>query len=120
MADRLSISADLPEETGWRRSRGEPPLVDVFRTVRVSDKASRMRTNARTTYTLISIARALFSTLAAMIAPCSENTRGRYLRCRPCFKITFCDLKDRTKSHSAGVRTNEKSSGKRGPFRLTC
>ena len=37
-------SAELmPEEHGWRRSRGEPPLVDVFRTVQVSQKSSKFR-----------------------------------------------------------------------------
>ena len=30
-------------ETGWRRARGEPPLVDVFRTVRVGGGGSRLR-----------------------------------------------------------------------------
>ncbi|WP_290547321.1 Nramp family divalent metal transporter [Aestuariivirga sp.] len=39
----MSTSAELPEGTGWRRSRGEPPLVDVFRTVRVADKGSLFR-----------------------------------------------------------------------------
>ena len=37
-------SAELmPEEHGWRRSRGEPPLVDVFRTVQVSQNSSKLR-----------------------------------------------------------------------------
>ena len=43
MADRVMTSAEPQDETGWRRSRGEPPLVDVFRTVRISDKASLFR-----------------------------------------------------------------------------
>lgn len=43
MADRASITAELPEDSGWRRSRGEPPLVDVFRTVRVTDQGSLFR-----------------------------------------------------------------------------
>ena len=43
MADRASISTEPPEETGWRRSRGEPPLVDVFRTVRVTGQGSLFR-----------------------------------------------------------------------------
>jgi manganese transport protein len=43
MTDRASISAQPPEERGWRRSRGEPPLVDVFRTVRVTDTGSLFR-----------------------------------------------------------------------------
>ncbi len=38
---------------------------------------TRSRTNARTTKTLISIARELFRTDAAMIAPCSVKARGR-------------------------------------------
>ena len=43
MADRASISTEPPEETGWRRSRGEPPLVDVFRTVRVTGQGALFR-----------------------------------------------------------------------------
>ena len=43
MVDRVSTSAELPEDSGWRRSRGEPPLVDVFRTVRVTDRGSLFR-----------------------------------------------------------------------------
>jgi len=35
-------------------------------------------------------------TVAAMIAPCSVKTFGRYLRCwpRPAFKVAMCDLKE--------------------------
>ncbi len=37
-------SADVSAgESGWRRQRGEPPLVDVFRSVRVADKGSIFR-----------------------------------------------------------------------------
>ncbi|WP_421694369.1 Nramp family divalent metal transporter [Aestuariivirga sp.] len=37
-------SADVTtEDAGWRRRRGEPPLVDVFRTVRVGNKGSILR-----------------------------------------------------------------------------
>ena len=43
MVDRVSTSAELPEDSGWRRSRGEPPLVDVFRTVRVTGQGSLFR-----------------------------------------------------------------------------
>ncbi|MCA3556572.1 Nramp family divalent metal transporter [Aestuariivirga sp.] len=43
MADRTDITAGLPDETGWRRARGEPPLVDVFRTVRVADNGPLFR-----------------------------------------------------------------------------
>ena len=57
----------------------------------VSDKASRMATNARTTNTLIWTARGLLSTVAAMSAPCSVNTKGRFLR-PPCADaVTICD-----------------------------
>ncbi len=40
----------------------------------------RMRTKARTTKTLICIARGLRSMFAAMIAPCSVKAKGRYPR----------------------------------------
>ena len=43
MADRAMTSAEPPENRGWRRGRGEPPLVDVFRTVGVVDKGSVFR-----------------------------------------------------------------------------
>jgi len=37
-------SADaIVKESGWRRSRGEPPLVDVFRTIRVAENGSLFR-----------------------------------------------------------------------------
>ena len=38
---------------------------------------ARNRTNALTTWTLISTARGLFSTIAAMMAPCSVKAHGR-------------------------------------------
>ena len=41
---------------------------------RVSESADRIFVNARTTKTLISTARLLLSTLAAMSAPCSVKT----------------------------------------------
>jgi hypothetical protein len=44
------------------------------------ESTSRNFTKARTTYTLISIARGVLSTMAAMMAPCSVNTQGRYRR----------------------------------------
>lgn len=39
-------------------------------------------------------ARGLFRTLAAMIAPCSVNTQGRYFRCWPrlLFELAVCDM----------------------------
>ena len=30
-------------DSGWRRARGEPPLVDVFRSIHVAGKGSRFR-----------------------------------------------------------------------------
>ncbi len=52
----------------------------------------RRRTKARITNTLICTACELFSTFAAMIAPCSVKTWGKNLMFCPRFKITDCDL----------------------------
>lgn len=44
MREDANTSADLrPGETGWRRARGEPPLVDVFRSIHVAGKGSTFR-----------------------------------------------------------------------------
>jgi len=42
------------------------------------------------------MARALLIIVAAMIAPCSVKTYGKYLRYwpRPTFKVANCDLKE--------------------------
>lgn len=67
--------------------------------------------------TLISIAGRLFSTAAAMIAPCSVNTSGVFRRPpRPSFEVTNCDFK---RDHSAVVNLNAKSRGKRRALRFT-
>ena len=53
----------------------------------------------------------LFSTVAAMIAPCSVNTMGNErLPPLPGFDIAFCDVKA---SNSPAVRRKAKSAGKR-------
>ena len=57
--------------------------------------------------------------VAAIIAPCSVKTFGRYLRCwpRPSFKVANCDLKELI---SSVVSWNIKSAGKRLALRRTC
>ena len=65
--------------------------------VALARSSSRICTNARTTYTLIATARGLRRRVAAMMAPCSVKTHGRYFLCRPrllLFKVTICDLKE--------------------------
>ena len=47
-----------------------------------------------TTNTLIFTARGEFSTVAAMIAPCSVKACGGNFACCPRFKVTICDLKE--------------------------
>jgi len=44
----------------------------------------------------LGLAQVAITTVAAMIAPCSVKTFGRYLRCwpRPAFKVAICDLKE--------------------------
>src|SRR5216683_7047044 len=63
-------------------------------------------------------ATAVFRTFASITAPCSVNTYGKYLICRPRFKVTICDLKDSAVLVSAAVSRNMKSSGKRGAVAL--
>ena len=66
---------------------------------------------------LISIARSQLRTFAAINAPCSVNTNGRYRRPpRPMFEVTDCDLK---RVYSSAVSWNTKSSGNRAAFRRT-
>ena len=56
----------------------------------------RSRTKAHTTWMLMSTALGELKIEAAMSAPCSVNTRGRYFLCspRPFFKVAIRDLKD--------------------------
>lgn len=61
---------------------------------------------ARTTNTLISTARGLLSTAAAIMAPCSVKAQGRCLTLSPRFKITNCDLEARMSSASGRVNWN--------------
>ena len=58
-------------------------------------------------------------TVAAMIAPCSENARGGYLTFWPRFKITDCDLERPSDLTSVEVNANMKSDGNRSRLRLT-
>jgi len=74
--------------------------------------------NSRTTSRLIATARGEFRTLAAITAPCSVRTSGRYRRPpRPGFEVAICDLKP---AASIGVSLNAKSSGKRSELRRIC
>ena len=75
-----------------------------------------VRTNTRTTCTLIWTAMGVLSTLAAMTAPCSVNARGGY-RLLAHLAVAICDRKSVS---SCGERRNAKSSGNRTWFRLTC
>src|ERR1700741_2044053 len=68
--------------------------------------------NARTTYTLIRNAWELLTRFAAIIAPCSVKTYGRYLILSPRFKVTVCDLEAAILVASWRVRRKVKSSGK--------
>ncbi len=44
MRDGSKTSAEVNAgETGWRRARGEPPLVDVFRSIEITGKGSTFR-----------------------------------------------------------------------------
>jgi len=68
---------------------------------------------------LICTARGLFSTVAAMIAPCSVNASGKYLMFWPRFNITECDLERCASIASSLVSLSAKSGGKRSAFRFT-
>ena len=46
-----------------------------------------------------------------MIAPCSVNASGAYLRLPPLFKITNCDLERGSARTSSRVSLNAKSTG---------
>jgi hypothetical protein len=92
------------------------PVVACHRSLKLSEFGSqflwlmiicRNRTKARTTKTLIWTACGLFSTLAAMIAPCSVKAYGRYLMFCPRFNITDCDLE---RDSASGACSNMKSS----------
>jgi len=64
-------------------------------------------------------AQELFSTVAAIRAPCSVKAQGGYLLCwpRPGVKIAFCDLKAWRFSLSSLVKRNMKSAGNRSWLR---
>jgi len=83
---------------------------------RVDRSAVRNCTKARTTKTLISTAPGLFSTVAAMMAPCSVNASGRF-RVPPQLDVANCDIKLRT---SSSETSKMKSAGNLCWFRRTC
>ena len=73
-----------------------------FKIAVLAMSSSRILTNARTTYTLMATARDEFRIVAAISAPCSVNTHGKYFLCCPLpagFKVTNCDFKA---LHSSG------------------
>jgi hypothetical protein len=72
-----------------------------LRIAALAANCSRICMKARTTKTLIATASGLFSTVAAMMAPCSVKAWGKYLIFCPRFKIAICDLERRTDSASS-------------------
>jgi hypothetical protein len=67
---------------------------------------------------LTSTAERLFSTVAAVIAPCSVKANGSLRRPpRRGFDVAICIIK---REFSAAVTSNMKSAGKRSVLRLTC
>ena len=81
----------------------------------------RSRTKARTTWMLMSTALGELKIEAAMSAPCSVNTRGRYFLCspRPSLRSQFATLKIRSLPWSER-RRNRQGSGRHSASPARC
>ena len=114
---RFRVKPDLPPG-GWRRAHQLPKgiedslelavvfllhFIDFAGQFGVAVEHFAMRTKARTTRMLAWIAVGLLSTLAAITAPYSVNTKGSFRRPpRPVFDVAFCNIKDATSCCARG------------------